>query len=704
MIKSRLYIILIMLTIAATAMARPAKSGLQTFTQPDGTTFEGRCYGDEFFKIKTTSDGHGIIRQEDGWWCYVRYSADGTRESTGYRVGSEAPQSVLQESRNAVHSGRRYKVRPQTYVRTKSSGSDVRHGLIILAAYSDVDFKYTRADFVNLLTQKGYSVNGATGCAKEYFDAQFNGAIEFVFEVTDIVKLDNMRAYYGANDRGGNDKRPAEMIRDACQKVDKLTDINFADYDDNGDGIVDNVFVFYAGGDEAEQGSDENLIWSHAWNLSDAGINLKLDNVTIDSYACTSELRRSRNRYIMCGIGTFCHEFSHTLGLPDLYDTDYDDAGGWAAGLWVSTALMDGGNENNGGNTPPYYNAIEREFLGLTTPGIIGRNGRYTLKPIGTSKECYKIETDEEDEYFLIECRKNEGWDKHIGGNGMLVYHIDKSDYDAWNWRNTVNAVASHQCADLLEADARVDYFNSDDEYYDLTGSIKSIFYPYGGDSITQDGRPSLKLWNGKSSGISITHIVQNNDGSITFSVSGFDGEEPPMTNKINITAFPDAALITFESDVIYEGDATVVWGPTGQGTTTVQVSPYESGKYSLIIDGLTPGNKSYTVSVYFEIGELMGAAKEASFLTTRSPSVTWPYLYIVKDESSSQGRARVLMRVNNAAEAEEIKWFVNGNESSPAGDGYFTFKETSTVRAVVYWSDGSTDILEKTITVNKQR
>ena len=567
-----------------------------------------------------------------------------------------------------------------------------------------MDFKYTRADFVNLLTQKGYSVNGATGCAKEYFDAQFNGAIEFVFEVTDIVKLDNMRAYYGANDRGGNDKRPAEMIRDACQKVDKLTDINFADYDDNGDGIVDNVFVFYAGGDEAEQGSDENLIWSHAWNLSDAGINLKLDNVTIDSYACTSELRRSRNRYIMCGIGTFCHEFSHTLGLPDLYDTDYDDAGGWAAGLWVSTALMDGGNENNGGNTPPYYNAIEREFLGLTTPGIIGRNGRYTLKPIGTSKECYKIETDEEDEYFLIECRKNEGWDKHIGGNGMLVYHIDKSDYDAWNWRNTVNAVASHQCADLLEADARVDYFNSDDEYYDLTGSIKSIFYPYGGDSITQDGRPSLKLWNGKSSGISITHIVQNNDGSITFSVSGFDGEEPPMTNKINVTAFPDAALITFESDIIYDGEATVVWGPTGQAGTIVKVSPYESGKYSLLIDGLTPGNKSYTVSVYFEIGELMGIAKEASFLTTRNPSVTWPYLHIVKNESAYAGTARVLMRVYNAAEAEEIKWFVNGNESSPAGDGYFTFKETSTVRAVVYWSDGSTDILEKTITVNKQR
>ena len=109
-------------------------------------------------------------------------------------------------------------------------------------------------------------------------------------------------------------------------------------------------------------------------------------------------------------------------------------------------------------------------------------------------------------------------------------------------------------------------------------------------------------------------------------------------------------------------------------------------------------------MSVYFEIGELMGAVKEASFLTTRSPSVAWPYLYIVRDSSSSQSTARVLMRVNNAAEAEDIRWYVNGKETSPAGDGYFTFKETSTVKAEVYWSDGCIDILEKTITVNRHR
>ena len=702
--KSRIYIVLIMLIAATSVVARPARPGIHIFTQPDGTTFEGRCHGDEFFKIKTTCDGHGIIRQEDGWWCYARYMSDGSRESTGYRVGAEVPQSVLQESRKAVHSGRRYKVRPQNYSMTRSSGNNVRHALIILASYADVDFTYSKADFVNLLTQEGYAVNGADGCAKEYFDAQFNGAVDFIFEVTDIVKLDNMREYYGGNDRDGNDRRPAEMIRDACQKINQQTDINFADFDDDGDLTVDNVFVFYAGGDEAEQGSKEEYMWSHAWSLSDAGINLKLDGVTIDNYACTAELRKSRSRYVMCGIGTFCHEYSHTLGLPDFYDTDYDDAGGWAAGLWLSTSLMDGGNANNNGNTPPYYNAIERDILGLTTPGLIRRNGRYTLRPIGISGECYRISTEDDDEYFLLECRDNEEWDKHIGGSGMLVYHIDRSDADIWDWYNTVNAVASHQCADLLEADGRVDYFNSEDDYHELTRSINGIFFPYGSDSIMQDGRPSLKLWNGKSAGISITHIEHNEDGSITFSVSGFDGEEPPMTNKINITAFPDAALITFESDIIYDGEAIVVWGPTGQEKNTVKVKPYEPGKYSLLIDGLTPGNKSYTVSVFFEIGELMGLAKEASFLTTRSPSVSWPFIHMVRNSTSSNGSAKILMRVYNAAEAEDIRWFVNGNETSPAPDGCFTFKESSTVRAEVYWNDGSTDILEKTITVSRHR
>ena len=704
--KSRIYTVIILLALAVSVSARPAKGGLFTFTQPDGTTFQGRCFGHEFFKVKTTESGHSIIRQEDGWWCYAIYMPDGTKQSTGYHVGDDAPQSVLAESLNRRHpsTGRRYKARPQTFLRTKAEEPSVKHAIVILAAYSDVDFSYTRNDFVNMLTQDGYSVNGATGCAKEYFDNQFNGTIDFMFDVSSIVRLDNTRKYYGENDSYGDDMRPAEMVRDACLKADD--EIDFSQYDDDGDGYADNVFVFFAGGDEAENLSKEEYVWSHAWYLSEADISLKLDGTTIDSYACTSELTKLRSRNVMTGIGTFCHEYSHTFGLPDFYDTDYDDAGGWAAGLWLSTSLMDGGNANNNGNTPPYYNAIERELLGLTVPVPIVRNGSYTLEPIGTSGQCYRLDTDTDGEYFLFECRSADKWDKYIGGSGLLVYHIDRTEsrMDKWTFENTVNANATHQCADLIEADARVDYFNSEDEYYDLSGSIKGVFYPFGSESILQDNKPSLKLWNGRSSGISITHIEQNSDGSITFNVSGFDGEEPPLTSKINIIPFPDAAVISFESDIPHTGDATVSWGPTGKEKTTVKVAPYKAGKYALVLENLMPDSKSYTVSVHFEVGELKGRAKEASFLTKRSPSVSWPFMFIINDEDSSDNRSRILLRIANASEAEEISWSFNGKDTTPDPDGWFTFTQSGIIRAEVFWEDGSMDIIEKAITVNRHR
>ena len=236
-----------------------------------------------------------------------------------------------------------------------------RHGIVILAQFKDLKFQFTRDNFVSMLTQNGYSYNGADGSAVDYFNDQFR-------------------------------------LADA--------EIDFSLYDDDGDGEVDNVFVFFAGGDEAEYAGDDR-IWSHAWYVRDgAKINLTLDGKVINRYACTSELTRlDFTNYDMAGIGTFCHEFSHTLGLMDYYDTDYEGSGGQAEALWTTTALMDAGNGNNFGNTPPNYNAIDRECVGTTLPETITEEGTYTLEPIQNSGKYYRIDTDTEDEYFLLECR-----------------------------------------------------------------------------------------------------------------------------------------------------------------------------------------------------------------------------------------------------------------------------------------------------------
>ena len=282
---------------AATALsdAAPARRGPITLRQPDGYSFTAVLRGDEFGHILKTMDGCAIIQDEDGYYCYAVFDADGSRHSSGVRVGADTPGDVLAASRQipygqiaALAAANRMAVQnldeepltrrimkaqgmmsddgtPLTRSDGSLSNTIEKHGLVILAQFSDVPFTYTREDFIRMLTQSRYSVNGATGSALDYFNYQFGGAWEFSFNVSDIVTLSHNRAYYGGNDKDGNDMRPAQMVKDACGLADSM--IDFSAYDDDGDGYVDNVFVFFAGGDEAEGAGDDH-IWSHAWELS----------------------------------------------------------------------------------------------------------------------------------------------------------------------------------------------------------------------------------------------------------------------------------------------------------------------------------------------------------------------------------------------------------------------------------------------------
>lgn len=727
MTARRILTILIFTIFCISAAARPARVGTYTVYQPDGTSFLARCYGDEFYKMKTTTGGHAIMQEEDGWWCYAQFDQSGERVSSGCRVGKDVPVNVLSQSSNiprdilaekahskrlTVNSNRQPLMRrlmqaPQA--ETKSGSEAItKRGIIILAEFSDVRFKFNKNNFIDLLTKDGYNYNGATGCAKEYFNAQFEGTVNFEFEVSDIITLANNRAYYGGNDRNGDDKNPAQMVKEACEAAD--ANINFSQYDQDGDGVIDNVFVFFAGEDEAE-GFDEDCIWSHAWWVkSGAGIRCTLDGKTLDSYACTSELSLQSNGRTtdMTGIGTFCHEYSHTLGLPDLYDTDYDYGGGWAAGMWLSTSLMDGGNMNNVNNTPPYYNAIEREILGLAEPVLLEKDGAYTLTPV-QDNVIYRLDTDTDGEYYLFECRANEGWDKYIGGKGMLVYHIDKTSryLDRWNVDNTVNAFQSHQCADIIEADGRTDAI-TEETYYSAFGNISGIFFPYNAvNSLTPTSSPGIKYWSGTEGEISITNIQRSN-GNITFNVTGFSQTTtPPTAMSIKTETFMDAAIINFDSSWAYEGAATVKWGRAGQEMKEVSVMPYEPGRYSIILEKLIPGNKTYTVNISYTIEGITSSSTEVSFMTSKESAVDWPYIFVGKRKANGDGTfkkgTKIALRTYNTSEAEAVNWTFNDSTIRPEGNGYYTIQESGVLRAHIYWTDGSQDIIEKKINVSEE-
>jgi hypothetical protein len=159
--------------------------------------------------------------------------------------------------------------------------------------------------------------------------------------------------------------------------------------------------------------------------------------------------------------------------------------------MWNSTSLMDGGNQNNWYNTPPYFNAIERELLGLSEPIMIERNGSHTLRPINENGQYYKIAPEIPTEYYLIECRSNDGWDAHIGGSGMLVYHVEKNKPGAWK-QNKVNVNPDYQHADLIEADGREDNLTPNN-YFQSIQNISSIFFPYANvTELTPDSDPGI--------------------------------------------------------------------------------------------------------------------------------------------------------------------------------------------------------------------
>ena len=709
---------------ALSSLASPARRGALVLTQPDGTTFRAFLQGDEFANIKTTSDGHAIIQDEDGWWCYAVYEDDGSRCSSGYRIGKEVPGSILSGSRNIPRrviseNGKAKRLSVNTIesdIRpslTNFSTPARRNGIVILAQFKDIKFLHGKEDFQTMLMSDGYSLHGATGSAREYFEYQFNGRINFSFDVSEIVTLPAKREYYGKNDSRGNDSRPAEMISDACRLAAE-NGVDFSRYDSNNDGKVDNVFVFFAGEDEAE-GADENCIWSHSWYLfSGAGISLNLNGKMIDRYACTSEMTRiydlvtgKLQKTRLSGIGTFCHEYSHTFGLPDLYDTDYESHGGWAAGVWGSTSLMDSGNQNNDGNTPPNFNVIEREILGLTEPVVIDTDGRYSLCRIETNI-AYRINTDRKDEYYLLEYRSNDGtlriWDKYIGGNGMLVYHIDKSTsvIEKWEGLNTVNTKADHQCADLIEADGRSDSFTDYMDFYVKTKNIEGIFFPYKkSNSIPSQGTPGLNFWSGQKNKISITEI-QEGGGGVSFNVLGFSEDSSPPSIKGDITyeAFCDGVILRFESDKPHIGHANINFGLVGGETWLFQVAPYENGKYAIKLEGLEPV-KTYTATIYFELFGIKGKSSSVSFMTKKQPAVTWPFISFGSAQRNSDGTfekgTRIPLKVNNSRDIINIVWSFN-NEVVPKGDYYLTLTEDGTLEAHIYMKDDCEEILTKEI------
>lgn len=432
-----------------------------TVRQPDGSPLIIRMNGDEFHHFKTSEDGYLLKTNSKGFLSYATVNSSGAvvesefiarnvsrRTATEIQFLKTVNQSaILQKVQNAPKRSKM--LLTQTLPQKAYPLLGTPRSIVILVNFSDTTFvtPTPQTAFTNLLNQDGYSANGGTGSARDYFMASSYGKFAPDFDVFGPVTLPQTMAYYGANDANGYDIKPVQMIVDACTAAFNAG-LDFSQYDTDNDGIIDNVFVCYAGHNEAE-GGPANSIWPHSWdvysgNYSGTTASITFNGKLLSHYACTSELQGSSGSN-MCGVGTFCHEFGHVLGLPDYYDTT-----GSQANTLNSWSIMDYGNYSNLGRTPPTYSVYDRFFLGWITPEEESSQTALTLLPISQSKtvpentnnQAFLLsatthnlngQSPSPGEFFMLEYRKKTGWDTYLPAEGMCIWHID---YNQTAWVN----------------------------------------------------------------------------------------------------------------------------------------------------------------------------------------------------------------------------------------------------------------------------
>lgn len=510
--------------VALSAQAVPAKKGVwRMVTLADGTQKRVELRGDEFCSYWVDAEG-------------VSYNLDS--ESKRYvRVDANALQlraSQLRAKANQDRIARMAKARHMTVKKslgqTNGSYFGKKKGLIILVQYKDKKFKFghNQKMYNRMANETGYANSlGFVGSVKDYFLAQSNGLFELDFDVVGPYTLNHEYAYYGAPLGDSHDVRPCDMVYDACRLADP--DVNFADYDWDGDGYVEQVYVLFAGLGQAA-GGDENTIWPHEYKLqygNNGAYVSKDNNVVVNTYACGPELTLQYTpvayRERVDGIGTLCHEFSHCLGYPDLYDTNY--GGNFGMGEFD---LMDAGSYNGESFCPPNYSAYEKWFAGWITPTVLDKPASVKGMQAQDVKygQAFVVYNDNnKNEYYLIENRQqNVGiWDKQLPASGMMITHVD---YDKNIWEsNHVNTIVNYSgdYAYLNNDHQRLTIFHADNEEGSSADSQAGDLYPFNGNnSLTDTSSPAATIYQGGTTmGKPITNITQNEDGSIDFDFMG---------------------------------------------------------------------------------------------------------------------------------------------------------------------------------------
>ncbi|MDE7181354.1 MAG: M6 family metalloprotease domain-containing protein [Muribaculaceae bacterium] len=474
--------------------AVPPMPGFINVAQPDGTTIEARIMGDHEFHYYELRDGSVMMADpSDGF----------IKPVTMHKL----------ETLRAADSARREAARQATATRTAPATikndfptTGTVKGLIVLAEFQDVKFQpgSTKEYFSRKLNQVGYQGEETAGSAVDYFLEQSYGRFTPEFDVVGPITLPKNRADYGQNEDLVN------LFRDAALLADSDCGVNFADYDIDNDHFVDFFFVIFAGHGQAQGGPAES-VWPAMKDVSDYIYDM-FDDKYLGVAACSCELKNGEGTDLD-GVGTVCHEFSHILGLPDIYDAQ--NTGGHGMGHYD---MMCYGPYNGDMRVPSGYTAMDKFTLGWITPRVLDSPQKdVTLLDIASNEDCiFIVNPNNENEYYTLENRQLKGFDSALPGHGLVISYVN---YNRTAWKkNTVNSLLSgYEHVSIMPAD------NSRD--LNVKGSLNyEAGDPFPGTrkntSFTDTSSPKA-VWKASGAetpvGMAITNIRESDDGVITF-------------------------------------------------------------------------------------------------------------------------------------------------------------------------------------------
>ena len=581
-----------LLFAAMTAGAVKMKPGINIIKQADGTTITVRAYGDEDLSYFLASDGT-LLYQEGTNFYIAGVKADGTLYSTGVLAHEPSMRTIKEISAIKAQNAKAFynsmetqakanKVRREPMTPDNSLLPSLgKHKIpVILVEFSDVEFsvenpkatfdKYLNGkELFNKETDPEIGQNYAS-VAKYFKDMSF-GKFEPEFEVYGPVNLGKPLATYGAG--YSSEENMGLLLTDACTAVDD--EVDFTQYDSNDDGNIDLIYIIYAGFSQSIAGNSTDCIHPKSGYLS---LAKSFDGMDVKRYGVNNELNGTpadqANGPIINGIGLFCHEFSHCMGLPDLYPKSGSIAEACINQNMDYWSLMDAGEYTANGYRPTAYTAWERERLGWMEIGTLTGPSNVELKSLDEGGAAFRIYNDKDEtghEYYIVENVQNNGWNKNLFGNGLMVTHVDylSSQFSLGGCK--VNNTGGHPRMHVMAADGMFvpEYFlgsTIEDSYITfLKEHNADLVAKYGGQvfsiedykaeaagdlfpgtsnatSLTDDSQP-MKAWtyNGETMGKPITDITNDTEkGIVSFKFMG-GGEPVDGINEVTVNKTTDS-------------------------------------------------------------------------------------------------------------------------------------------------------------------